>query len=670
MCQSAGRKCVYANSTKRRGLQSGYVRGLETLLGLTVRYYPDTEVQIEKLLRRQETKDCLLGGHDSETCIQLWRASASFRRINSVIQQQPCDFEDESPLPEDDEVGVSALRPSGSSGIEDNDPGTSFRQSNPVPTSHRNSTCELTKEKSGITAPDMFDLFKQPFPPHTIELMEDYFAYTHSWFPILERQKLLRVMHGQPGSMAHDRQVIDTGHRMSLWALIAYTLAARPQSSQNHAMLNPQKLEISIRARTLIDDNDFSIGHVQAVLILVLLRLKLGHVHAAWVLVAQAVRMIGLLDHRPRLKRYRQVFQGCIILDNFVSTLLQRPPCLSDDQLTNHGVLNIEDEEDDESLDEWDIWTVPPQDAAHSKEGVPSRSPLRALSTFKFIFEIMSYSSKVSSDQIRDQAIINSYLEHLQNWRLNLPAYCQWTDSPDSLKPPILVLHLSINFVISALLSKSCNMDIASVALCAETAKLSTELLERYIGVTGNAWVPPLFLGFATQARKLVDLSMPACSDQTSIDLSESLRNIMDSTSCSGDLEDRLVYWKELPLATSAVTGHGHSDKPSTNKMQPLEESDIYSDTMGSAYLVDHTDVSREVPFEAVCEQIVASCPLERFVRCPSMLKKIGLVQSNSAGRTFPDSSFARNLGFLHDSVDVDLLHFLDQPLGNTGYET
>jgi hypothetical protein len=614
MCQSAGRKCVYANTAKRRGLQSGYVRGLETLLGLVVRYHPDTQAQIEKLLRRQETKDCLLGGHDSETCIQLWRASASFRRINSVIQQQSCDLEDESPPPEDDAVDFSALRPSGGSEIEANDTGTCFRQSNPIPTSHTNSTCEPTTENSGTTARDMFDLFKQPFPPHTIELMEDYFAYTHSWFPILERQKLLRVMHSQPGSMAHDRQVTDMGYRMSLWALIAYTVAARPQLSQRHAMLNPQNLEISIRARALIDDDDFSIGHVQAVLILVLLRLKLGHVHAAWVLVAQAVRMIDLLDHRPHLKRYRQVFQGCIILDNFVSTLLRRPPYLSDDQLTNHDVLNIEDEEEDESLEEWDVWTVPPQSAAHSKEEVPSRGPLRALSTFKFIFEVMCYSSKFSSDETRDQEIINSDLEYLQNWRLNLPAYCQWTDSPESLKPPILVLHLSFNFVISTLLSKSCNMDIASVALCAETAKLSTILLEKYTRVTGNAWVPPLFLGFATQARKLIDLSMSTSSYQTSTNLSESLRKIIDNTSCSGDFEDRVVHWKGLPLATSAVTAHDHSYKSSTYHMQPVEELEIYSDMMGSADLVDHTDMSREVPFEAICEQIAASYPLDRYV--------------------------------------------------------
>lgn len=622
MCQSARRKCVYADSTKRRGLQSGYVRGLETLLGLIVRCHPDTEIHIEKLLRRQETRDCLLGGHDSETCVQSWRASASFRRVSSVIQQQPYDLESEDPLPEDDTVELSASRPSCDSEIEATDTGTSLQQSNCVRTPHTNSANEPARKETESTAPDIFDLFTQPFPPYTIELMEDYFAYTHSWFPILERQKLLRVMHDQSGSMAHDRQIINTGHRMALWALIAYTLAARPQSSQTHTILNPQNLEISIRARALIDDNDFSIGHVQAFLILVLLRLKLGHIHAAWVLISQAVRMIDLLDHRSQLKRYRQVLQGCIFLDNFISMLLERTPCLSEDQLANHGAFGIVDEEnEEESLEEWDIWAIPPQQAAHINKEFPSRSPLRALSTFKLMFELMCYSSKFSSRQVRDQELIISDLQYLQNWRLNLPTYCQWTDSQDSLKPPILVLHLSINFVISTLLIKGWNMGISSVASCIETARLSTNLLNNYVRVTGNSWVPPLFLGFATQAKKLIDLSMSTNADQTSINLSESLRKIMDNASFPGDLEDRVVHWKGLPLATSAVTSHGNSGKSSTYHLQPLEESQIYSHMVGSADIVDDTNMSREVPFEALCEQIVASYPLERYVQRPSALE-------------------------------------------------
>lgn len=614
MCQSAERKCVYANSTKRRGLQSGYVRGLETMLGLIVRWCPETEVQIEKLLRRQETKDCLLGGHDGETCIQTWRSSPCFRKINSVIQQQPCDSEDESPLPEDNAVDFADLRRPHDSGKEATDTSISLQQSNAVSTPHTNSICEPTEEKSGTTALNTFDLFEQPFPSHTIELMEDYFTFTHSWFPILERQKLLRVMHGQPGSVTHDRQVIDTGHRMSLWALIAYTLAARPLSYQRHAILNPQNLEMSIRARALVDDDNFSLGHVQAILILVLLRLKLGHTHAAWILVAQAVRMIDVLRHRPQLGRYKQVFQGCVILDNFISTLLDRSPCLSGEEIGTHGAMNVDDEEDEESLDEWDIWTLPSHIAAHCKEGIPSRSPLRALSTFKLMFELMCYFSKVSSHRSREQEIINSDLQQLQDWRLNLPAHCQWTDSPDSLKPPVLVLHLSINFVISTLLTRRCNMALAPNASCTEIAKLSTELLQKYIHVTGKSWVPPLFLGFATQARKLMDLSISASSNQASIKVREALRKITDDTSCSSELDDRGVYWKGLRLPNSAVTSHTHTDKPSTYHTETLEESEIYLDIMGSTDIVDNTGMTGEVPFEALCEQIVASYPLERYV--------------------------------------------------------
>ena len=152
------------------------------------------------------------------------------------------------------------------------------------------------------------------------------------------------------------------------------------------------------------------------------------------------------------------------------------------------------------------------------------------------------------------------------------------------------------------------------MVLCAETVKLSIELLEKYLELTGNLWVPPLFLGFVTQARKLIDLYMSKSRDQTCVNLSETLQRIMDSTQSPGDLKDRMVYWKRLPLGIPTLTCHGNTEKPSTSQMQAVEESELYSDMMGSVDLVDHTDMSREVPFEALCEQIVASYPLERYV--------------------------------------------------------
>ncbi|KAJ5327472.1 uncharacterized protein N7506_010574 [Penicillium brevicompactum] len=56
------------------------------------------------------------------------------------------------------------------------------------------------------------------YPVDTLNILDNYFKYTHCWFPILEHHDMLRTMH----TSAQLRKVHREGSSLVLWALVAY----------------------------------------------------------------------------------------------------------------------------------------------------------------------------------------------------------------------------------------------------------------------------------------------------------------------------------------------------------------------------------------------------------------------------------------------------------------
>lgn len=84
VCRLFKKPCEYGNA-KKRGLQSGYVRGLETLLGLMLQYVPTSEVRIRTLLRQKYSTASFNDGESADACTDLWRSSDLAKDLDLLL---------------------------------------------------------------------------------------------------------------------------------------------------------------------------------------------------------------------------------------------------------------------------------------------------------------------------------------------------------------------------------------------------------------------------------------------------------------------------------------------------------------------------------------------------------------------------------------------------------
>lgn len=138
-------------------------------------------------------------------------------------------------------------------------------------------------------------------PTQVSELVDLYFSHTQNWFPIIERHEILRLSYqydDNPVTIGHD----DTkkGSHAALWALLAYAQVqeSAPLSTE-HSGPSQDYYKIVM---SLIPENDFEVGHVQALLLLVMINIGYGKWSEAWLLCGRVVRSaidlnLGSLDH-------------------------------------------------------------------------------------------------------------------------------------------------------------------------------------------------------------------------------------------------------------------------------------------------------------------------------------------------------------------------------------
>ncbi|KAB8205775.1 hypothetical protein BDV34DRAFT_97540 [Aspergillus parasiticus] len=336
------------------------------------------------------------------------------------------------------------------------------------------------------------DILKLPFPDDVAELVDFYFVHIQCWFPILDRRDILRTMHSDPS--AKDR---DTGYALVLWAIIAYVQTMRENASVE-ASLEPKHIETSIRLRLMLDFNNLHLSHVQTLLIVALLNIGRGDLTQAWVLVGQAMRIVATLPETARKPRYKHVFQGCVFLDNMVSALLEKTPCLSlEEQSENKPIA-----EDD--LEEWETWTAS-GDQVSSQRTAP-KGPLRALSMFNQVHQLMQLLTQVLHCPPGQEAI-QQLVSKLRDWQSVLSTRCPYPPR-HSLNPPLLNLHLTSAFVSLCFVSK-CNIDDAAITTMALHALRSClDLLDQYIEITGERKSSPLLYWFFFQAQRCLRTSI------------------------------------------------------------------------------------------------------------------------------------------------------------------
>ena len=343
-------------------------------------------------------------------------------------------------------------------------------------------------------------------------MLDVFFSYTHCWLPIIEKHDLLRTsyQYSQGGINVHT-SLPGSGDHAALWAVLAY-------ADYQHNAITGRDPKVDIQwtveslyshARGLIpaEEGVFEVGHVQALLLLVLLNMGRDHWDRAWLLIGQAVRIainLGLdqgtdsnpLQHKSmdRQSRSKHVFLGCFALDTIIAARLGRKPQLRKEDADRVGPV------EEDGLDEWNPWV----DCLAVRRSIPDgpHGPTALLSTFNrviLLFKILnSVICDVSSGR-RKVEHCTELLKELDSWGQVLPALLD-----PSSKPPLLphrfhlhLAHISTMAVVYSHLSAcSKQMQVSDSTIAetfATTARQTMWLLLRQSEGFGLLIAPPTY---------------------------------------------------------------------------------------------------------------------------------------------------------------------------------
>lgn len=478
-CASLCRPCTYKANPKKRGLPTGYIRSLELLWGLVFQRIRGSEDVMRALMRSINLPSHLatMGkeAEGSDTLLSSFKNSTVLRdieRILLVLEQPeeerertlqayadadtPLDVEGilasseandwqipdglehrETPLPR-----VSPSRTSRISSIPPRSLPRSSRDSG-VQTAH---TVESQPSSLTITldagdpriTPTAYPL---QLPHNAWPLLDIYFSYTQCWFPILEKHDILRTaFQYTEGNVYMSRTATGSGDHASLWA--ALTLASLQDASisasheangQYSSQTSPSQLYATARDLIPGENGPYEVGHVQALLILSLIKFGQQEWTPAWMLVGHAVRIAQTLgldqasfplpsrspEQSKRPGRAKHVFLGCFILETLIAEQTSQCPSLRRDDLARVGSVS------EDGLEEWHPW----EDqtglrSTQSTRAVMQRGPLHSLSTFNRLVSLVAILNELCFYK-EDLTVSRSQLEslelQLQRWVTALP---------------------------------------------------------------------------------------------------------------------------------------------------------------------------------------------------------------------------------------------------------
>ncbi|KAF7184524.1 hypothetical protein CNMCM7691_005646 [Aspergillus felis] len=473
-CASLCRPCTYKTNPKKRGLPTGYIRTLELLWGLVFCKIKGSEAVVRSLLRAANMPSHLatMGkeAEGSDDLVSSWKNSIVLKEIERMLSflDQPEEEQDkairgpgEVDSPEAGGSGAlsdtlewqlpdgvtDARQESQTAGLSPSKTPSSGPFLSQLPPRTTKDGCTQTVLRSDAIGASTGNLLSQPFmqpqasnatrlPSNVWTLLDVYFSYTQCWFPILEKHDILRTAFRQSeDSVQISPRTAGSGDYAALWAVL--TLASmqersitatrqmagypdRPRSSQLYAMA---------KALIPVEDGIHEIGHVQALLILSLVKLGQQEWNAAWMLVGQAVRiarwlglgspLTGMAGDKEGSARSKHVFLGCFVLETLIAIKTGQEPSLRKEDLVKTGPIN------EDGLEEWHPW----EDqtglrAPDSSRGPSHRGPLHALSTFNRLVSLMCILNEAScTTRLENNPTLQleALERQLQHWVSALP---------------------------------------------------------------------------------------------------------------------------------------------------------------------------------------------------------------------------------------------------------
>jgi hypothetical protein len=410
-CLGTSRECSYTANPKKRGIQPGYIRTLELALAYLFQQNSENENILNEELAQGGVSSLLLGRGDSKEANKLhrrWRKARFYTHVDKLLSGgEPSRHEQTtqaSPRSSDEDSGAEESVAAHASRTQD-------RGGYPQEGVEHSHVHHLVAASSGPLSGDT-DIAR--IPPDSWKLLEVYFTNVQSWLPICEKHDTLKTAydyHAQ--SMPSTSVQPESGLFAELWSVLAVgSIYGTVPMRDPLDSVSAEPIKLYEHARSLIPSElcHIDIGHIKALLNLVvfnMLRMQFGE---AWLLVGLASRSLESVDQPTLMKnpRHKHVYFGCFLLDGMLALQLKRRPHFQRSDLAHLGTI------DEDGLEEWQPWS-----GFHDPSHVGRRAPLLSLSIFNSLVDLVDLL--INIEQVPTSYLYKDAVEHLERWRALMP---------------------------------------------------------------------------------------------------------------------------------------------------------------------------------------------------------------------------------------------------------
>ncbi|RFU78161.1 quinic acid utilization activator [Trichoderma arundinaceum] len=294
-CVSQNRPCSYTPTSKKRGIQSGYLRAIELSLAWLLERVPDNEEALFQLLVKDDGKDgasiLMSKGKSASRLHKQWSKCRIHKEIESLLCQgrpQKMEASNTEDSDTDDDIGSQ--------------PTLVMRQ--PLSSYNLESVGAFEQAFSPKEPKSVKQRALLRLPSNYSHLLDIYFAYTHCWFPILDRDEILATAalcdsRSENIPSYKEESNIAPSSLAVLWSAMAVAAFQDAHSSaprMSEAEISP--IDVFNVARSLIpqEEDNVDIAGVQAILLQTIIFIGRGNMLAASLIAGKAMRLIAYLQ--------------------------------------------------------------------------------------------------------------------------------------------------------------------------------------------------------------------------------------------------------------------------------------------------------------------------------------------------------------------------------------
>ncbi|CAM1511948.1 Fc.00g094610.m01.CDS01 [Cosmosporella sp. VM-42] len=340
-CTAQDRNCSYTPASRKRGVQTGYLRTIELSLAWLFEQVPECEGALHRLLTQNEGADGarILGPKEKagHRLYRRWNKSRVHKDIGRFLSDEKTHRTDTSPDDTDTEEDPSPTNSNLFDAKQTPDfsiHGLGLSQQD-TPSNSYSLRPRSSQSISRLTLPSNWQ-----------RLIDIYFSYTHCWLPIVERDTITGTALTYPpeGLSTSSSTSISASHAQ-LWAVLAVAAFQDSASSEpsSNGTLSPARIYSVARRLIPPDDGKFEAPHTCALLLQALVLLGQKKNMAAWLLIGKASRLAlndrdtttHMYPTRPELEdspsdHKSRILAASFMLDTLVSLCLGHTPLTTD----------------------------------------------------------------------------------------------------------------------------------------------------------------------------------------------------------------------------------------------------------------------------------------------------------------------------------------------------